>query len=60
MIRKQIGPNTGSLGRINVFGSEPKSRGMGNDSVDVDVIDAIAHVPINHKDSETVLVVTVA
>lgn len=60
MIRKQIGPNTGSLGRINVFESGPKSRSMGSDSVAVDVIDAIAHVLLNHNDTETTPVVTVS
>lgn len=59
MLRKQTGPNMGSLGRIDVFGSGPKSLGMSSDLIAVGVADTIAPVSINHKNSEIFLVVTV-
>ena len=61
MTRKQVGPNAGNTGWINLSGGELDQLALEvGDAVEVDVVDdkAVAHALIDSKDSERFLIVS--
>lgn len=63
MTRKTIARNSRKSGRVNVSGSELNSPGIGiSDEIIVDAVDskAVAHAPIDTRDADQFLIVTLA